>query len=91
MSATARDHHEDLTPSTLEPPAVERLGAMKTPTLVLLGVYDFPETNSAMELLASRVPGAQKTAFETAHMVNMEQPAQFNERVGAFFAATAGQ
>ena len=91
MSATARDHHEDLTPSTLEPPAVERLGAMKTPTLVLLGVYDFPETNSAMEVLASRVPGAQKTAFETAHMVNMEQPAQFNERVGAFFAATAGQ
>ena len=52
---------------------------------------DFPETNSAMELLASRVPGAQKTAFETAHMVNMEQPAQFNERVGAFFAAVSGK
>jgi pimeloyl-ACP methyl ester carboxylesterase len=64
---------------------------MTTPTLVLLGVYDFPATNAAMELLAARVAGAQKTAFETAHMVNMEQPAQFNERVGAFFDAVSGQ
>ena len=91
MSATTRDHHEDLTPNTLEPPAVERLGAMKTPTLVLSGVYDFPETNSAMEVLAARVPGAEKAAFETAHMVNMERPAQFNERVSAFFATVKGQ
>jgi pimeloyl-ACP methyl ester carboxylesterase len=91
MSATARDHHENLTPSALEPPAVARLGEMTTPTLVLLGVYDFPETNSAMELLAARVPGAQKMAFETAHMVNMEQPAQFNERVGAFFRTAPGR
>jgi len=91
MSATARDHHENLTLSALEPPAVERLGEMTTPTLVLLGAYDFPETNSAMELLAARVPGAQKMAFETAHMVNMEQPAQFNERVGMFFATASGR
>jgi pimeloyl-ACP methyl ester carboxylesterase len=91
MRDTARDHHEDLTPSKLEPPAVERLGEMRTPTLVLLGVYDFPETNSAMELLASRVPGAEKTIFETAHMVNMEQPTLFNERIGSFFATVKGQ
>jgi pimeloyl-ACP methyl ester carboxylesterase len=90
-SATMRDHHENLTPSQLEPPAVERLSEMKTPTLVLYGEYDFPATNSAMELLASRVPGAEKAVFETAHMVNMEQPAQFNERVGAFFATVKGQ
>jgi 3-oxoadipate enol-lactonase len=87
MSATMRDHHEDLKPRTLEPPAVERLGEMTTPTLVALGVYDFPETNAAMELVAARVAGAEKAAFATAHMVNMEQPVQFNERVGAFFAA----
>jgi pimeloyl-ACP methyl ester carboxylesterase len=91
MSATARDHHEEVTPRALEPPAVERLSAMQTPTLVVLGVYDFPETNSAMAALAARVPRAQTTAFETAHMVNLEQPAQFNERVGAFFAAVSGQ
>jgi 3-oxoadipate enol-lactonase len=91
MSDTERDHHEDLKPSELTPPTLERLGAMTTPTLVLLGVYDFPATNAAMELLAARVAGAQKTAFETAHMVNMEQPAQFNERVGAFFDAVSGQ
>jgi pimeloyl-ACP methyl ester carboxylesterase len=90
MSATMRDHHENLTPSQLEPPATERLGEMKTPTLVLYGAYDFPETNSAMELLASNVPGAEKTVFETAHMVNMEQPAQFNERAGTFFAMVKG-
>jgi hypothetical protein len=57
----------------------------------LLGIFDFPETNSAMELLAARVPGAQKMAFETAHMVNMEQPAQFNERVGMLFRAAPGR
>ncbi len=91
MSATTRDHHEDLQPSKLEPPAVERLGAMTTPTLVLLGSYDFPSGNAAMELLAARVPGAQKTVFETAHMINMEQPEQFNARVGAFFDMVMGR
>lgn len=90
MSATARDHHEDLKPTELNPPALERLGEITTPTLVLLGVYDFPATNAAMELLAARVTGAEKTTFETAHMVNMEQPAQFNARVGAFFEAVRG-
>jgi 3-oxoadipate enol-lactonase len=59
MSATAREHHESLTPSALEPPAVAQLSEMRKPTLVLLGLYDFPETNSAMELLAARVPGAE--------------------------------
>lgn len=91
MSANARDHHEDLQPSELEPPAMERLGAMTTPTLVLLGSYDFPSGNVAMELLAARVQGAQKTAFETAHMVNMEQPEQFNARVDAFFNTVMGR
>jgi pimeloyl-ACP methyl ester carboxylesterase len=91
MSANARDHHEDLQPSELEPPAMERLGAMTTPTLVLLGSYDFPSGNAAMELLAARVQGAQKTAFETAHLVNMEQPEQFNARVDAFFNTVMGR
>jgi 3-oxoadipate enol-lactonase len=91
MSANTRDHHEDLQPSELEPPAMERLGAMTTPTLVLLGSYDFPSGNVAMELLAARVQGAQKTAFETAHMVNMEQPEQFNARVDAFFNTVMGR
>jgi 3-oxoadipate enol-lactonase len=87
ISANMRNHHEKLQPSELEPPALERLGEITAPTLVLLGVYDFPETNAAMELLAARVSGAQLAAFESAHMVNMEQPERFNARVDEFLTA----
>ncbi len=77
-----RLHQEELQPRVLEPPAVERLGEIRAPTLVLWGDLDFSEVGAAMTLLTERVPGAQHVIFPgVAHMVNMEEPVRFNALV----------
>ncbi len=84
MTDIYRNHHEQLEPIELEPAAVGRLAEIAVPTLVMLGSYDFSGTNAAMEYLAEHVSGARKAVFETAHMVNMEQPAAFDALVREF-------
>jgi pimeloyl-ACP methyl ester carboxylesterase len=54
------------------------------PTLAVLGSYDESGTNAAMVYLAEHVNGGRKAVFETAHMVNMEQPEAFNTVVQEF-------
>lgn len=74
-----RLHHEQTQPRVLEPPAVNRLGEIKAPTLVIWGDIDFSDVGAAMTLLADSVSGAQRVVFPgVAHMVNMEQPERFN-------------
>jgi 3-oxoadipate enol-lactonase len=74
-----RLHHEQTQPRVLEPPAVDRLGEIQVPTLVIWGDLDFSDVGAAMGLLAERVSGAQQVGFPgVAHMVNMEQPERFN-------------
>lgn len=72
-------HHEQTQPRVLEPPAVDRLGEIHVPTLVIWGDLDFSDVGAAMGLLAERVSGAQQVIFPgVAHMVNMEEPVRFN-------------
>lgn len=74
-----RLHHEQTQPRVLESPAVNRLGEIKVPTLVIWGDIDFSDVGAAMTLLADSVSGAQRMVFPgVAHMVNMEQPERFN-------------
>ena len=74
-----RLHHEQTQPRVLEPPAVNRLGEIKAPTLIIWGDIDFSDVGAAMTLLADSVSGAQRVVFPgVAHMVNMEQPERFN-------------
>ena len=83
-----RLHHEQLQPRPLEPPAIERLGEIRVPTLVLVGDLDESGTIAAMNLLAEHVAGARKVVFSgAAHMVNMEQPERFNTLVLEFLRA----
>jgi len=84
MTETANNHHEKLEPIELEPAAVGRLEEIAVPTLVVIGSYDESGVNSAMEFLAEHVKGARKAIFETAHMVNMEQPESFDALVQEF-------
>ena len=65
-------------PIVLDPPAVGRLGELKAPLLAILGAFDEPGTSEAMRHLADAVPGARLEVFETAHMINLEQPERFN-------------
>jgi 3-oxoadipate enol-lactonase len=62
----------------LQPPAIERLEEVAAPTLVIVGDADVSDVLERADLLARRVPGAQKVVLtDTAHMVNLERPEAF--------------
>jgi 3-oxoadipate enol-lactonase len=82
-----RAEKEEGQPQVLEPPANERLGELRAPLLVMLGSLDEPGTSDAMRHLASSVPRAQLEVFESAHMLNLEQPERFNRMLRAFLDA----
>lgn len=70
-----------------DPPAADRLGEIRTPTLVLVGELDRPGTVAKADLLERSLPDARKVVMPgTAHVPNMEQPAEFNRIVLEFLA-----
>jgi len=78
-------------PQKLDPPAMERLGDIRVPTLVLVGDQDQPSTVAAAELLAERIPNARQAVIrDTAHLPNMERAAAFNRLVLDFLAKVDG-
>jgi pimeloyl-ACP methyl ester carboxylesterase len=69
----------------LVPPAIERLGQVGVPTLIVDGALDDPEVLRAGELLHNQIPGAKKVILpESAHVPNMEKPVDFNQAVLSF-------
>lgn len=77
-------------PLPLDPPALDRLGAIRVPTLVLVGAEDQPDVLAGADRLASGIPGAQKAVIpDTAHVPNMERPAAFNRLVLDFLTGLA--
>ena len=75
-------------PQSPDPPAIERLGDIKAPTLAIVGELDMPDIRSIVDLIAEGVPGAKKLIIEgAAHMVNMEQPKAFDEAVLEFLSS----
>jgi 3-oxoadipate enol-lactonase len=80
-----RAENEEGQPIVLDPPANERLGELRAPLLVMLGMLDEPGTSDAMRHLAASVPGAGLEVFEdAAHMLNLEQPERFNRVLRSF-------
>jgi len=70
-----------------DPPATERLGKIRAPTLVVVGDLDVPVIDEIADLLVSEIPGAQRAVISgAAHMVNMEKPAEFNKVVLEFLS-----
>ncbi len=68
-----------------EPPAIDRLSAIRVPTLVILGERDLPDTRRVADLLAAGIQGARKISVPGAgHLVNMEAPAVFNDALTEF-------
>ncbi|MDQ6604014.1 MAG: alpha/beta hydrolase [Chloroflexota bacterium] len=66
----------------LDPLAVERLGEIHAPTLVIVGDGDVPDVIETADVLARGIAGAQKIVVPgVAHMVNMEVPDAFNRAV----------
>ena len=71
----------------LTPPAAEVLEQIEAPTLLILGELDMPDIFSIADLITSRVEGAKRVVIPgAAHMVNMEQPEEFNRAVLEFLS-----
>jgi pimeloyl-ACP methyl ester carboxylesterase len=70
----------------LQPPAAERLGELKVPVLVMVGLRDDAGTTAAGRHLAATT-GAPLLEFDTAHMVNLEEPERFLAALQEFLAA----
>ena len=71
----------------LDPPAIGRLGDIKTPTLIIVGDLDERGVIKAADLLEQGIAGAKKVVIlNTAHMLSMEKPEEFNRVVLNFLA-----
>ena len=63
----------------LDPSALHRLGDIAIPTLVVIGDEDVDDMKQIADVLAERIPGARKiTLPDTAHMIPLERPQEFN-------------
>jgi 3-oxoadipate enol-lactonase len=74
----------------LVPPAVQRLGELRLPTLVVVGELDDVSIHETGRRLTAGIVSAREiTVSGTAHMLNMEKPALFNHQVLEFLKSTA--
>ena len=62
-----------------KPPAVERLDQIRVPVAVGIGRLDETAVISAMEFLGKNILQSEVKYFDTAHMVNLEVPGEFND------------
>jgi pimeloyl-ACP methyl ester carboxylesterase len=77
-------HHEKAEgkPQPLDPPAAQRLGEVRAPTMVMIGEVDEAAGLAAGRHLASSVAGARLVPFPgVAHMIHLEEPERFNRLV----------
>ena len=73
------------TPIPLEPLAVNRLGEIRLPTLVLVGEYDSCAALAVADKISCEIPQARLVGVPaTAHIIPMEQPDKFNAVVMDF-------
>jgi 3-oxoadipate enol-lactonase len=70
--------------------AIDRLGEIAVPTLVLVGDRDIPEMLRLADILASGIPDARKVGLEEAdHLPNVRKPEEFNDLVIGFLQEVA--
>jgi len=76
------------TESALDPPAIQRLGEIKCPTMVLIGECDAQDLRRVAQHLAREIPRAKMTTIQNAaHLPSLEHPAQFNQLLNVFLAS----
>jgi 3-oxoadipate enol-lactonase len=63
----------------LDPPASERLGEVRVPTLLVVGDEDAEDFDRIADRLAAEIRGAHKVVIQgAAHVVPLEKPEDFN-------------
>ncbi len=71
----------------IDPAAIQRLGEILAPTLVVIGERDLPDFHTIADTLERSIPGARKAVLPgVGHMSNMEDPERFSETVLNFLA-----
>lgn len=75
------------TAATPAHPAIDRLGEIAVPTLVVIGDHDVTEAKVAAELLTAGIPGAEQAHFaDSAHLPSVEHPQRFTRILREFLA-----
>jgi 3-oxoadipate enol-lactonase len=71
----------------LKPPAVERLASISIPTFLITGSLDFSYTHAAATLMSGAIANTKQVVIsDTAHLVNMEKPEEFNKAALEFLS-----
>jgi 3-oxoadipate enol-lactonase len=69
---------EDVEETELEPPALDRLGEVQVPTLVLQGALDLDAIVDAARRVTEEIPRSHRVDWpDTAHLPSMERPDDF--------------
>jgi pimeloyl-ACP methyl ester carboxylesterase len=69
----------------LNPPAIERLGEVTAPTLIVLGDSDVPTVYDAADALMKSLPHVRQVVInDAAHLPSLEHPEEFNRLVLEF-------
>ena len=69
----------------LVPPAIERLGTISVPALVVVGEFDVPDMLAIADILTERIPRASKVVLDgLGHLPSLEDPERFNRLVLEF-------
>ena len=81
-------HWLNISPTrNLDPPAIERLNEIQCPTLVILGGSNPPDYHRIGELLEEGISNTRRVVLPgVGHVLNMEDPENFNEAVLKFLA-----
>lgn len=68
-----------------ESPAFDRLGELRIPVLIIVGVHDTPYILAAADYMIEKLPSAQIVRIEdAAHLPNMDHPDEFQKAVKGF-------
>jgi 3-oxoadipate enol-lactonase len=63
----------------IAPPAVDRLGELRMPVLLVTGQQDVPDVQAIADTLAARIHGCTQVRIpNTGHLVSLEAPDEFN-------------
>lgn len=74
-------------PGRLNPPAIDRLGEISVPTLVMVGEYDVEDFHTIARILERQVHGAGYLIVPgVAHLISLEKPDDFNDLALDFLA-----
>ena len=72
--------------------AVDRLGDLVIPVLIIVGSHDIPYMLAAADYMQAKIKSARKVIIEdAAHLPNMDHPHEFEEIVNGFLASLSSE